>query len=364
VEALSAEAGDRRQSAVCLHFPGPGTVCPLKCPSLPETDVTPYPVVTGLKFGVFVPQGWTMDLVDIESPIEKYETMSGCAREAERTGYDSIWLYDHFHTVPRPEPTAVFECWSSMAALARDTSTVRLGQMVTCNSYRPPALLAKMSSCIDVLSHGRLIVGMGAGWYEHEYRAFGYEYGEMPDRLRHLRESLQVLKTMWTEERASFHGRYYHVEGAINEPKPIQKPHPPLWIGGNGERVTLKLVAQHGDGCNIGGDLDERRRGLDVLRRHCDTAGRDYDSIVRSANLSVILGDRAEVDRVVQTRIRQTGGTEGFVREPCCGRPEQVAERVREIIELGFDYIIFDVPNASEGGAIQRVAEELIPLVR
>jgi F420-dependent oxidoreductase-like protein len=317
-----------------------------------------------LRFGVFVPQGWTMDLVDIAGSIEKYETMSRCAREAEGSGYDSIWLYDHFHTVPTPEITAVFECWSSMAALARDTSTVRLGQMVTCNGYRPPALLAKMSSCIDVLSHGRLIVGMGAGWDEHEFNSFGYEYDAVSDRLRRLGESVQVLKAMWTQERAHFHGRYYHLDGAINEPKPVQKPHPPLWIGGSGERITLKLVAEYGDACNIGGDLDTRRHKLDVLRRHCQRVDRDYDSIVKSTNLTVILGDQDEVDRVIQMRLRQTGGTEYWERPPYCGQPDQVAEQVRQVVDLGFDYIVFGIPNAFEVGAIRRVAEQLMPLVR
>lgn len=316
-----------------------------------------------VRFGSFVPQGWKMDLVDVEGPVEKYETMSRCAREAERAGFDSIWVFDHFHTVPRPVTEATFECWTSMAALARDTTTIRLGQMVTCNSYRPPSLLAKMTSCIDVLSHGRLIVGMGAGWYRHEYEAFGYEYGEMPDRLRHLRESVQVLKAMWTQERASFKGRYYQVDGAINEPKPVQKPHPPLWIGGGGEKVTLKLVAQYGDACNFGGDLETMRHKLDVLKGHCETVGRDEATITKSTDVSVILGDDREVDRVREMRARQTG-TDLPERTAGMGTPERVAEHVRRVIDLGFDYVIFEVANASEGGAIQRVAEELLPLLR
>ena len=319
--------------------------------------------MTNLKFGVFVPQGWTMDLVDVKSPIEKYKTMTRCALEAERAGYDSIWLYDHFHTVPTPEIEAVFECWTSMAALGRDTEHIRLGQMVTCNSYRPPSLLAKMSSCIDVLSHGRLIVGIGAGWYEHEYNAFGYEYAEVSERLQRLGESVQVLRTMWTEERAYFDGQYYRLEGAINEPKPIQKPHPPLWIGGGGERVTLKLVAQYADASNFGGDLDLRRHKLQVLRDHCEAVGRDYDSIIKSTNLTVILGDDSEVERVVNMRRRQTGGTDYSERPAFAGEPGRVAEHVRQIIDLGFDYVIFGVPNAWESGSIQRVAEQLIPLV-
>ncbi|MBO0684205.1 MAG: LLM class F420-dependent oxidoreductase, partial [Candidatus Dormibacteraeota bacterium] len=248
--------------------------------------------MTELKAGVFVPQGWSMDLVDVPDPVQKYETMSRCAREAERAGFDAVWLYDHFHTVPRPVTEGVFECWTAMAALARDTSTVRLGQMVTCAAYRPPALLAKISSCVDVISHGRLIVGVGAGWYQHEFDAWGYPYNDAPERLRVLRETLQVLKAMWTEERADYEGHRFQLRGAINEPKPVQKPHPPLWIGGGGERVTLKLVAQHGDGCNVGGgDEDAIRQKLEVLRRHCDDVGSDYDRIVKSTSVMVWLGD-------------------------------------------------------------------------
>src|SRR5258708_22479004 len=204
-----------------------------------------------MKFGLLVPQGWRMDLVGIADPIEAYETMTRVAQEAEAVGFDSFWLFDHFHTVPTPTQEVTFECWTSTAALARDTRRVRIGQMVTCNGYRNPALLAKMASTVDVLSHGRLNFGIGAGWFEHEYRAYGYDYPDTSDRLRHLREAVQVILAMWTQEEAVFEGKYYQVRGAINQPKGIQKPHIPLLIGGGGEQVTLKLVAQYADACNI-----------------------------------------------------------------------------------------------------------------
>ncbi len=143
-----------------------------------------------MQYGVIVPQGWQMDLVGIADPVEAYETMTRVAREAEAQGYDSIWLYDHFHTVPTPTQEVTFEAWMSTAALARDTQRVRIGQIVTCNSYRNPALLAKMASTVDVLSHGRLTLGIGAGWYEHEYRAYGYDYPSTRERLGRLREAL------------------------------------------------------------------------------------------------------------------------------------------------------------------------------
>jgi F420-dependent oxidoreductase-like protein len=318
-----------------------------------------------MKIGVFLPQGWRMDLADIPDPVEKYETISRCALEAERAGFDGVWLYDHFHTVPSPQLESVFECWTSMAALARDTKTIRLGQMVTCNSYRPPSLLAKMASCIDVMSHGRLILGIGAGWYEHEYLAYGYDYPETPVRLRMLREALQVIKAMWTQDEARFEGEYYRLGGAINEPKPVQKPHPPIWIGGAGEKVTLKLVAQYGDACNFNADVATVRHKLDVLRQHCEAVGRDYDSVLKTLEFYTILGDRNEVDRVVRDTARRTGADEDFVRSwhPLHGTAERIAELMHEYTEAGIEYFIVNLPNSAEGGVFERFAEEVFPLV-
>jgi F420-dependent oxidoreductase-like protein len=317
------------------------------------------------KLGVFVPQGWRMDLADVADPVEKFETMSRCAREAEKAGFDAIWLYDHFHTVPTPQLETVFECWTSMAALARDTSTVKLGQMVTCNSYRPPSLLAKMASGVDVMSRGRLILGIGAGWYENEYQAYGYEYPETPERLRMLREALQVIKAMWTQDRADFAGQYYQLRGAINEPKPVQKPHPPIWIGGGGEKVTLKLVAQYGDACNFNADVATVRHKLNVLREHCETVGRDYDSITKTVEFYTILGDQREIDRVVADTARRARVDEAFVRSwhPLAGDAKRIAQIIGDYVEAGIDYFIVNVPNAFEGGVISRFAEEVFPRV-
>jgi F420-dependent oxidoreductase-like protein len=319
--------------------------------------------VGALKLGVFLPQGWRMDLADIPDAVEKYETMSRCAVEAEKAGYDAVWVYDHFHPVPEPVLESVFECWTAMAALARDTRTIRLGQMVTCNSYRPPSLLAKMASCVDVMSHGRLNLGIGAGWYQHEYVAYGYEYRDAPERLRMLRESLQVIKAMWTQDEASFDGRYYKILGAINEPKPVQKPHPPIWIGGAGEKVTLKLVAQYGDACNFNADVATVRHKLEVLRSHCETVGRDYDSILKTIEFYTILGDSREIGRVVADTARRTGKDEAFVRawHPLHGDAARIADIIEEYAALGIEYFIVNLPNAAEGGVISRFADEVIP---
>src|SRR5438270_5629312 len=247
-----------------------------------------------MKYGISLPQGWTMDLAGIKDPVEAYETMTHIAQTADESGYESVWLVDHFHTIPQPSQEVTFEAWTTTAALARDTKRVRIGQMATCNSYRNPALLAKMASTVDVLSHGRLDFGIGAGWYKHEYNAYGYDSLDAPGRLRHLREALQVILAMWKEEEAHFEGKYYQVRGAINQPKGVQKPHIPLLIGGSGEKVTLKLVAQYADACNIGGDIATIRHKLGVIKGHCETVGRDYSTIRRTSSSICVMGETEE----------------------------------------------------------------------
>src|SRR4029450_7623552 len=223
--------------------------------------------------------------------------MTRVAQTADETGFASIWLCDHFHTIPQPSQEVTFECWTSTAALARDTKRVRVGQLVTCNGYRNPALLAKMASTVDVLSHGRLNFGIGAGWYEHEFRAYGYDYPDAPERLRRLREAVQVILAMWTQEEAVFEGADYQVRGAINQPKGVQQPHIPLLIGGGGERVTLKLVAQYGDACNVSGDLETIKHKFAGLKKHCETVGRDYDSIHCTVAALCAIGETDEQAR-------------------------------------------------------------------
>src|SRR5215467_8326694 len=235
-----------------------------------------------LQYGLLLPQGWTMDLAHIPDPMEAYETMTRVAQTAEEVGFASVWLVDHFHTIPHPTPEVTFECWMSTAALARDTSTIRIGQMVTCNNYRPPALLAKMASTVDVLSHGRLDFGIGAGWYEQEYRAYGYDYPDVSERL-------------CAQDEARFEGSYYQVRGAINQPKGVQHPHIPLLIGGSGEQVTLKLVAQYADACNITNpDIATLERKLAILKKYCEALGRDYQSIKRTVLLMCAIAEKDE----------------------------------------------------------------------
>src|SRR5512142_60564 len=171
-----------------------------------------------MRFGLFVPQGWRMDLVGIE-PARQWEVMAGLARHADDGDvFESIWVYDHFHTVPQPSGEATHEAWSLMAAYAAATSRVRLGQMCTCMAYRNPAYLAKVAATIDVISGGRVEMGIGAGWYEHEWRAYGYGFPSAGERLGMLDEGVQIMRRLWTEGRATLEGKHYQVDGAICRP--------------------------------------------------------------------------------------------------------------------------------------------------
>ncbi len=312
-----------------------------------------------MKFGVTLPQGWTMDLADIKDPVEAYEAMTRVAQTADEVGYESIWLVDHFHTIPQPSQEVTFECWTTTAALARDTKRVRVGQMVTCNGYRNPALLAKMASTVDVLSHGRLNFGIGAGWYEHEYKAYGYDYPDAPERLRYLREAVQVILAMWTQEEAVYEGKYYQIHGAINQPKGVQKPHIPMLIGGGGEKVTLKLVAQYGDACNVNGDLDTIKHKFDVIRQHCESLGRNYNDINRTASTVCVIGETEEkamasIPEVARTRFGDR------LQTALIGTPDTIRTRLAEYEAAGVQELLLIFPDATKLNSLRLFAKEFI----
>jgi F420-dependent oxidoreductase-like protein len=303
-----------------------------------------------------------MDLAEIADPIEQYEAMTRVAKAADQLdAFDSIWVYDHFHTVPRPTLQTTFEAWTITAALARDTQRVNIGQMVTCNGYRSPALLAKMASTVDVLSHGRLYCGLGAGWYEDEWRAYGYGFPETRARMRAFREACAIITKMWTEDEPEFAGETYTIDKPINEPKGVRKPHPSFWIGGGGEQVTLKLVARYGDASNLGGGVEPEaaERKLAVLRQHCDAVGRDYDTIIKSVSIEdiVLVRPGEEPEAAVA---RQQGAMEpGFV-----GTTEELADRIHAFTTRGINYVFVSFPRlAYDHEPLHRFADEVAPLV-
>jgi F420-dependent oxidoreductase-like protein len=318
-----------------------------------------------VRFGLLVPQGWIGDLIGIDDPVEQFETMSRVAQAAERLGFDSVWLFDHFHTYHRPVLETTFEAWTSTAALARDTSRIRIGQMCTCNSYRNPALLAKMASTVDVLSHGRLDFGIGAGWYEHEYLAYGYEFPPLGVRLRMLGEALQVIRAMWAEPYASFEGEHYRIRGAINEPKGVQVPHPPIWVAGEGERVTLRLAALYGDATNFDSHLDDLgwfQHKWDVIKEHCDAVGRDPGELTRSCNVETTLVRGGDDPEDLTRSYRRDQTLTEYRAHAVVGGPQEIIDTYGRLIDAGIDYIIVaDVPGLARLDVLEALGRDVLP---
>lgn len=311
-----------------------------------------------MKLGVFVPQGWRMDLNSIKLE-DQWNTIINSASKIEELGYESIWVYDHFHTVPKPTQDPTYECWTLMSALSQTTSKVRLGQMCTCNSYRNPAYLTKVASNIDVMSNGRLEYAIGAGWYDHEYKAYGYEYPTAGIRLKMLEESLIIYKKMTTEENPSFNGEFYKIDGAINQPKPIQKPYPPLWVCGGGEKVTLKLLAKYGDYGNWDVDVEGFIEKSKILQEHCDNVGRNFEEIGRTLHTNVLISEnQKDLDKKIKKLSTYTNIPEDYYHErPLIGTKDKVFTTLNQYKEAGCEYLIAYIPDIVWGDTVDILSE-------
>jgi F420-dependent oxidoreductase-like protein len=328
-----------------------------------------------MRFGLFIPQGWRLDLVGIET-AEQWPVMRDLAQYADAgDSWESIWVFDHFHTVPEPSDEAAHEAWTLMAAFAASTQRVRMGQMCTCVSYRNPAYLAKVAATVDVVSGGRVEMGIGAGWYEHEWRAYGYGFPGPAERLARLDEGVQIMRQAWTNGIATLDGTQYQVDGAICRPLPLQRPAIPLWIAGGGEKVTLRIVAQYANYANFDGTPETFRRKSDVLRSHCVEVGRDFGEITRTANYNVIIGrDEAEVEerkawlRDHYVRVSPAKGeryAEQLASGPAVGTPEQIIEVFRDLAKDGLEYAICNFSNAAyDRSSIELFEREVIPNLR
>jgi F420-dependent oxidoreductase-like protein len=323
-----------------------------------------------MRFGAFVPQGWRLDLTGIDRS-EHWDTMTRVATRIEESGFESAWVYDHFHTVPQPTQEVTYEAWTLMAALAAATSTVRLGQMCTCNTYRPPSYLAKVAASIDVISGGRLEMGIGAGWYEHEHDGYGYPFLAPGPRIKMLEEGVEIMKAMWAEDVVHYEGRHYRLRGAICQPKPVQSPHIPLWVAGGGEQLTLRVAARHAQYTNFGVKPEWFSHKSEVLAAHCRDVGRDFDEITRSANFNIICAENeAEAaDRIaaVQARLERHVPPEKAQEQMRLyrhnsGTPEQVIESLRDWEKRGLDYAIVYFPDtAYDLSSLDLFAREVIP---
>jgi len=314
--------------------------------------------------GVFTPQGWKTELKSIPDPQDQWQRVVDTSVLAEELGYDSVWVYDHVHNVPVPSNESIFECWTTMAALSQVTSTIRLGQMVGCAGYRNPGLLAKITSNIDVMSGGRLDWGIGGGWYEHEYLAYGYPFPAAKERLGMLRDTVEIVTRMWRDAEATYEGTYLSVAGAQCDPKPLQDPHPPIWIGGGGEKVTLRIVARMADYSNFGGKSDEWTHKRDVLLDHCADVGRDPDEITMTWSPELFV--RETEQEIV------AAGSQSFWGEPfdswragnLVGTPEQVLDRIREYQDLGLGGIVAWCADLPEHETLRLFAEQVLPELR
>lgn len=315
-------------------------------------------------FGVFIPQGWKMELAGIDGAENKWNTSVNIAVLAEELGFDSIWVYDHFHNVPKPAHEAVFECWTTIAAISQRTSRIRLGQMVGCNSYRNPGLLAKITSTVDVISGGRLDWGIGAGWYENEYKGYGYEFAKPSDRIGMLRETVEIVKSMWTQPETSYDGKYYKMSRAHCDPKPIQQPTPPIWIGGGGEQLTLRVVAQHADVSNFGSSVEEFVKKREILKDHCKAVGRDEDTIRKTISSEVFI--RSTEKEIEQAGSKNPWGlpADQWREKALVGTPEQVSEKIQKYLDAGCTGFIPWCPDYPNTETIERFAREVIPNFR
>ncbi len=319
------------------------------------------------RFGTFVPQGWKLEYAGWTG-AKAWERSRELAERAETLGYAHLWVYDHFETVPRREAAPCFEAWTLLGALAPLTRRVRLGQLVTCAGYRNAGLLAKQAACLDVLSGGRLILGLGGGWYQEEYASYGFAFPPVRERLRILEETAEAVKLLWTEEQSDYRGRHVRLEGAFCEPKPLQKL-PPLWIGGGGERVTLAVAARHADATNWQVGLEAFVHKSRLLREHCERAGRDFEAITRTHAPDCILFDSPrERDRWLASPVgghlrgRQT--PEQWLRDNFAGTVDEVVEKVQAFVEAGAREFVLWFRDFPSDESLRRFAEEVAPRVR
>ncbi len=302
--------------------------------------------MASMQFGVMLPQikrSW-------------HETRTA-AEEIERLGFHSVWFNDHLYGIPAPS-IPIMEAWTALAAVAAVTSRVELGTLVTPVGFRNPALLAKMAATLDQISGGRLIVGIGGGWFEGEFRGYGMDFPSVTERLQQLDEAAELLRRMWREEQVTFNGRHFHTDAVYCEPKPARQP--PLLIGGGGEQVLLRLVAKHADiWNNLAVHLDQLGDKIEVLRRHCRALDRNPGTLLVSQQTMVVIGfDEADAQAKKEKAQRIYGGHMGA---GIAGTPEQCIERIESLGELGCGLLIIEFFGRDIREPARLFAERVMP---
>ena len=306
------------------------------------------------KIGVFLP------FYAFKSP-QTFERVRNVVLECERLGYDSIWLDDHLMYGKTP----ILECWTTLSALASLTAKIRLGTMVLCNSYRNPALLAKMAATLDVISNGRLELGIGAGVQKDEHEAYGIPFPKPSERIERMKEAVEIIKKLWTEENANYQGKYYTVNEAVCLPKPLQKPHPPITIGGSGEKLTMKVAAQHADRYDWGyvQSLEQYKHKLKILENHCNAVNRDFQQIEKSCWLGgqiFIAQNREEIDKKISQWKPQNVSVEDFKKSSFITTPEECKQKIREYTGLGVTYFMLFFGDLPDLDGLRLFADEVV----
>jgi F420-dependent oxidoreductase-like protein len=315
-----------------------------------------------MQFGLQHPN-FSLDYNSQTSPSQIIDSLKELITKAENSGFDSFWVMDHFHQIQfvgKPEEP-MLEGWTTISVLAGITSKIKLGTLVTGVIYRYPSILAKIAATLDVLSKGRLFMGIGAAWNEQESLAYGISYPSNQERMLRLEEALQIIRKMWTEEpSASFNGKYYKIQNAYCNPKPIQKPSPPILVGGSGEKRTLRIVAKYADACNLFGSAETVRKKLNILKEHCKSIGRDYDSILKSKLGAIVIDDNKEM---AKSRVQQTfkGIPEEQINEfVMYGTPEDILREIELLEQAGIQYLIVDLEPSRELEALDMFANKII----
>jgi len=308
------------------------------------------------KFGVFLP----FYAFKAETPNEYYNHLKTIVLQCEHLGYDSVWLDDHLMYGAFP----ILETWTTLSALASLTTTIRLGTMVSCIQHRNPALLAKAAATLDVLSNGRLEFGIGAGVQEAEHTAYGFGFPKANTRIEQLGEALEVITRLWTQEKASFQGKHYTLKNAICVPNPLQKPHPPIIVGGSGKN-TLNVTARFADKFDWGfvPSTDLYKRSLNTLNQECKTVGRDFDRIEKSAwpaGQLLVANDKTELDSKVAMAKPANMPLEDFKKFTLSGTPNQCLERLRVYSALGVTYFMLYFADLPSNDSIRLFAGEVI----
>ena len=294
-----------------------------------------------------------------------FERLSDIAVTAESSGFDTVLVMDHLHQIPgvgSPE-NWMLEGNTILSALAARTSTVNISLLVGSVTYRNPAFHAKVTTTLDVISGGRAIHGIGAGWFEAEHVAYGYEFPPLRERFERLEDHLNIARAMFTQERATYEGKHHSVREALNNPKPIRGDIP-IMIGGSGEKKTLRMVAQYADASNFFGDPDRMRHLIGVLEAHCERLGRDPAEITKTRLGTVVIADtQEEAERRFEVLSERAGIPAERLASFLVGDPDTVAEKVSELIDAGTDGLIFNSAHVHELETVQLLGETLAPLL-